>query len=118
MEDDHTLLFIQLKCSYFRLNLKDAYNEAVLTEAKATQQLSDAEVYLSQSNDIYEIKHKPVKWVVSTSFENIGQMINGCHKINYLDLLDALENFKQMTLQEFIDVLEKDMVIKHFVAKS
>lgn len=118
VEDDNTLLFIQLKCSYFRLNLKDAYNETALADATAVQQLNDAEDWLIEPNDIYEMKHKPIKWVVSTSFENIGKMEKGCHKINYFDLLDALKNFKSMPLIEFIDVLEKDLVLKHFVAKK
>jgi tetratricopeptide (TPR) repeat protein len=118
VEDDDTLLYCQLKCSYFRLNLKDAYYEETLVEAKAAKQLNDAQVYLNKPNDIYYSPHKPIKWIVSTSFENLGERADGCYKINYFDLLDALENFKPMSLQEFITILEKDMVMKQFVAKG
>jgi Holliday junction resolvase-like predicted endonuclease len=64
-EDDDTQLFIQLKCTYLRLNLQDAYNEVTMVEAKAAQQLNDAEVWLKQpDNGICEMHCKPVKWIV------------------------------------------------------
>lgn len=116
VEDNDTLLFIQLKRTYFRLDLKDAYYEAINTDSKAAKQLNEAEKYLGNPNSIYQIKHKPVKWIVSTSFENIGSKINDCHKVNYFEFLNALKNPETKTLSDLITELEADKNLKAFVA--
>ena len=116
VEDKDTLLFIQLKRTYFRLDLKDAYYEAINTDSKAAKQLIEAENYLENENSIYQIKHKPVKWIVSTSFENIGNKINGCHKVNYFELLNALKNPETKNLSDLVNELESDKNLKAFVA--
>ena len=108
IEDANTTLFIQLKRTYFRLLTKDAFNESVQSDKKASEQLNDAEISLKQENNIYNLKQKPVKWIVSTSFEGINTNVKGCRKINYFDLLFALENNKIKSLAELIAHLEKD----------
>lgn len=115
VEDKDTLLFIQLKRTYFRLDLKDAYYESINTDNKAAKQLNEAETFLTQNNSIYNVTKKPVKWIVSTSFENIGSIINGCRKINYFEFLNALKNPEVNTLKNLIDDLELDKNIKAFV---
>lgn len=116
IEDDSALLFIQLKRTYLRLDLKDAYYETCIMDAKASRQLNDAEEYLSTANDIYNITQEPHKWIVSTSFENMGEKINGCHKINYFELLHALRNPEIKTLRDFIHEMETDKNIKAFTS--
>ncbi len=116
VEDKDTLLFIQLKRTYFRLNLKDAYNETINTDSKAAKQLNEAEKYLEKENSIYYSKHKPVKWIVSTSFENIGNKINGCHKVNYFEFLNALKNPEIIKLSDLINELESDKNLKLFAS--
>jgi hypothetical protein len=115
VEDNNTLLFIQLKRTYFRLNLKDAYFDEVNVDTKAAKQLNEAEKYLRQPNHIYEIKDKPTKWILSTSFENIGNIINECHKINYFEFLNALNNPEIKRLKDLIDDLESDRYLKTYV---
>lgn len=114
VEDEDTVLFIQLKRTYFRLDLRDAYYESMNTDQKAARQLNDAEEYLKQSNSIYEFNHKPFKWIVSTSFENIGEKINGCSKINYFEILNLLRNLETQSLKDFIEYLESDRYLKAF----
>lgn len=113
-------LFIQLKRPYFRLNLKDAYNEYILVDRKAAQQLNDAEESLSKENDTnFQLKStiKPTKWIVTTSYENTFSDIEGCKKINYFDLLavlrrsDEIENFN--SLNNFILLVENDTILKN-----
>jgi ribosomal protein L18E len=89
VDDKDTLLFIQLKRTYFRIDLKDAYYDSILTDNKASKQLNEVEKYLEKENSIYQSKHKPVKWIVSTSFENIGSKINNCIKVNYFEVLKS-----------------------------
>jgi hypothetical protein len=112
VEDGETILFIQLKRTYFRLNLKDAYYESCKTDSKAAKQLNEAEKYLSQPNTIYNFKHQPHKWIVSTSFENVGEKINGCRKVNYFEFLNTLKNPEMKKLKDLITELEADKNLK------
>lgn len=116
VEDNDTLLFIQLKRTYFRLDLKDAYYEAINTDSKAAKQLNDAEKYLEKKNPIYQSKHKPVKWIVSTSFENIGSKIKGCFKVNYFEFLNALNNPDTKKLSDLVNELESNKNLKAFLS--
>jgi tetratricopeptide (TPR) repeat protein len=115
VEDNETLLFIQLKRTYFRLDLKDAYYDSINTDKKAAKQLNDAEKYLTQSDTIYRVNKKPIKWIVSTSFENIGVEINGCIKVNYFEFLNTLKNPAIIKLKDLIDNIESDGSINEFV---
>lgn len=116
IEDENDLLFVQLKRTYFRLTLKDSYYEAINRDSKAAKQLNNAEIYLEQPNTIYQMKHKPHKWIVSNSFENIGYEIEGCKKINYFDLLNALKKQEIITLSHLIQDLEKDRTLKTLIS--
>ncbi|VXB77275.1 conserved hypothetical protein [Flavobacterium sp. 9AF] len=108
VEDANTTLFIQLKRTYFRVSAKDAFNESEQSDKKASEQLNDAEISLKQDNNIYNLKQKPIKWIVSTSLEGINTNVKGCRKTNYFDLLFALENNKIKSLAELITHLQKD----------
>jgi len=118
VEDEETLLLIQLKRTYFRLDLKDAYYESCNTDSKAAKQLNEAEKYLELPNSIYCIKHKPHKWIVSTSFESVGEKINGCSKINYFEFLNALKNPETKKLKDLIMELEADKNLKSFLGTA
>lgn len=90
VEDKETTLFIQLKRTRFRLDLKDAYLESIISDRKAMQQLNDAERSLRTKNDIYKLKGELIKWIVTTSYENVLTEKQGCIKINYFDLLHTI----------------------------
>lgn len=113
IEDKHTLLVIQFKRTYLRFDLKDAYNEVKLSENKAFKQVSEGVKSLLKENEIYKVKNNPVKWLVSTSFENILKEVDDCKKINYFELLNALEKPELKTLNDIIVFLEKDKQMEH-----
>lgn len=116
VEDEDTLLFIQLKRTYFRLNLKDTYNETVNSDSKAAKQLNKAEKFLENPNPIYQINRLPIKWIVSTSFENVGEQKDGCTKINYFEFLNALKNPQVTALKDLISYLLADKYLKEVVS--
>jgi len=103
VEDGTTQLLIQLKRTYFRTTLKDAFYESVQSDRKAAQQLNDGVDFLKVDSSIFQLKTDPVKWIVSTSFENILTEIDGCLKVNYLDLIWMLRNEEFGLLKELID---------------
>lgn len=105
VEDDSSVLFIQLKRTYFRLDLESQYNEELNSEIHAMNQLNEAEKSLSKPNEIYHFKKKPIKWIVSTSLENIGKTFDGCLKVNYFDLFRILRTKEQKTIQGIYDNL-------------
>ena len=111
VEDNHTQLLIQLKRTYFRTNLKDAFFEVIQSDRKAAYQLLKAEEHYNKNESEFKLKENNVKWIVSTSFEGINQNINGCRKINYLDLLWALRHRKFNALQELIDYMKNDNIL-------
>lgn len=108
VEDANTTLFIQLKRTSFRVSAKDTFNESKQSDKKASQQLNDAEISLNKVNNIYNLKQKPIKWIVSTSFEGINSTIKDCRKINYFNLLIALEHPNIQSLDALVFYLEKD----------
>lgn len=112
VEDGDSLLFIQLKRTYLRLNSKDCYYESILIDKKAANQLNEAEKYLAKKNPIYNIQKAPVKWIVSTSCEGILQGIDGCSKVNYFELINALKNPEIKSLRELIMDVEGEMNLK------
>lgn len=108
IEDEYTQLFVQLKRTYFRLDLKDSYFETINSDLKAAKQLNQAEEFLNTWDEIFKIKTKPVKWIVSTSFENVSEKIDGCRKINFFELLRALETPSSLSLADFVVYIESD----------
>lgn len=112
VEDEDTLLFIQLKRTYLRLNSRDRYYESVLIDRKAAKQLNLAQEFLSHPNQVFSSKKNPIKWIVSTSFEGILQQIDGCRKVNYFELINALKNPEIKSLNELINDVESDTNLK------
>jgi hypothetical protein len=93
---------IQLKRTYFRTTLKDAFYESVQSDRKAAQQLNDGIDFLNTDSSIFQLKGEPVKWIVSTSFENVLTEIDGCLKVNYFELIWMLRNQEFDSLRELI----------------
>ncbi|QNA44285.1 tetratricopeptide repeat protein [Lacibacter sediminis] len=116
IEDDHDLLLVQLKRSYFRLDLKDAYFESINSDRKAINQIVRAERYLLNENPIYSVQKPVIKWVVSTSFENVGVLENGCEKVNYFELLRALENQEITNIKDLSVYIQSDQQIGSFIS--
>lgn len=113
VEDGGTVLFIQLKRTKLRLNPQDAYNETVMVDRKAKQQLNDAERFLTVPNNIYNLKGRdPIKWIVTTSYEGILSEIDGCVKVNYFDILHALRNYKLKSLNDLVSFMMNDDILK------
>jgi hypothetical protein len=102
VEDGSTQLMIQLKRTYFRTTLKDAFYESVQSDRKAAQQLNDGIDFLNTDSSIFQLKGEPVKWIVSTSFENVLTEIDGCLKVNYFELIWMLRNQEFDSLRELI----------------
>lgn len=116
VEDNDTLLFIQLKRTKFRLNPEDVYNEIINVDLKASRQLNNAEHSLKIPNKVYDTKGKqPVKWIVTTSYENVGESINGCRKVNYFDVLYVLRTFEIKSLKDMIAYIETDEPLNNFI---
>ena len=105
VEDRDTQLLIQLKRTYFRTTLKDAFYESVQSDRKAAQQLNDGVDFLKTDTSIFQLKSEPIKWIVSTSFENILTDIDGCLKVNYFDLIWMLRNRKFCSLGELVRLI-------------
>lgn len=118
VEDDSTTLLIQLKRTYLRINLKDAFYETMKSDDKASKQLNKAEAFFKSKNDIYNLKREVKKWIVSTSYEFINIDIADCNKINYFDLLFALENPELNSLNNIIDYLESNKNLLSFYNKE
>ena len=115
VSDNTNSLLIQLKRTKFRLDLREAYFESILTDRKASQQLNDVEKCLSEDNDLYKITGKAQKWIVSNSYENVLERIDGCLKVNYFDLIFALNNPEIVSLNQLFSYIEENKVIKNWV---
>jgi hypothetical protein len=112
IQDNDTQLFIQLKRTVFKLDLEDALKERFETDLKAAGQINEMIRSAAEypTNLKFEILPDARRWVVSTSFEGTLHMIDGCRKINYFDLIWALENSNLHfeTLNELIEYMERD----------
>lgn len=117
VEDESASILIQLKRTYFRLNDKDIYYESLYPDGKASQQLNDAEAFLKLDNEVHKLKHDPLKWIVTTSYENVLSEINGCTKVNYFDLLNVIKDSKVTKLIDLIDFITKDKLIKSIIVQ-
>jgi tetratricopeptide (TPR) repeat protein len=111
VSDDKDTLFMQLKRPYFRLTPKDSYYE-IQHDLKAVSQLNESERFLSLENEFFTLKHKPTKWYVSSSYEEIGKEMEGCRKVSYFDILHALRCNQFKSLKELILFIEKDELIR------
>ncbi|MCP9234741.1 restriction endonuclease [Lewinella sp. JB7] len=101
-------LIIQCKRSYVRSTLKDASFERSRTDGKAVRQLEMAEEFLFKPNKVYRLKKASKSWTVSTSFENLGTLMDGIQKVNYYELHWTLHLMQQseMPLSDFCKAVE------------
>jgi hypothetical protein len=83
-------LLIQLKRTQVRATLKEAYFEQQNSDHKAAEQLQKVERFLAVDNHVHSLKSNYRKWVVSTSFEHLGELTPGITKVNYYELLWTL----------------------------
>lgn len=108
VDDVETVLLLQLKRTYLRINIKDGFTENNMIDRKAARQLNKAEASLLAGSPVYKLDHKPVKWIVSTSFEGIHSVFDTCCKINYFEVVQVLKHQPFKTLQEFVAFIEHD----------
>jgi tetratricopeptide (TPR) repeat protein len=117
--DEGYALLIQLKRTNLRINTSAQYDELLKVDTKAADQLNKAETFLKTNNNIFNIgRRKVFKWIVSNSFENINTFIDGCLKVNYIELMLFLKNREGMSfdsLSSFISFNEKDTFFKEIV---
>ncbi len=113
--DGSTSLLIQLKNPYFRVNPKDAYAEQIINDAKAAQQLNNAEAWLKNENDIHQLKGSVIKWIVSSSFEHIGKVYEGCWKVNYFEILHIFKNPEIKTIRDLEDYILQDRLLLEII---
>jgi tetratricopeptide (TPR) repeat protein len=110
-----TVLLIQVKRTSLRLDSKAAYLESIQNDQKAIQQLNDSEVFLKSKDTPFDIENrKVVKWIVSTSFEGVNQVTDGCRKVSYFEILHAIQlydKFDTLSLEDFILFFEKDALL-------
>jgi hypothetical protein len=107
VSDNNTQLLIQLKRTTFKLDLSGARKEHFETDLKAAGQINEMIACVKESPSILdiEIDTNATKWIVSTSFEGTLNRIDDCSKINYFDLVWALEN-KNLKFREICDLIE------------
>jgi tetratricopeptide (TPR) repeat protein len=110
-DDGEHCILIQLKRTNLQLDPEGAYNESLLVDEGAAKQLNHGTEFLSGPNDIYKIKNPVSKWIVTTSFENINQEIDGCRKINYFELVHALDTGIK-NIKELVNYIEKDSLLR------
>jgi hypothetical protein len=115
IEDHELTLLIQVKRSHFRVTLKEAHFETLFSVKKAAYQLVQAEKCLLEDNSIFKLKNKPIKWIVSSSFENIGEVYGGCRKVNYFELINAINNPNVRSLKDIISDVETDKNFNDFL---
>lgn len=113
VSDGENDLLIQLKRTYFRLSLKDAFFETMNSDRKAMKQLLQGEDYFLNNPKEYKLSDKRYKWIVSTSFEGVNEVVEGCRKVNYYDLLWALRNFEFKSLDSLVEYFENDRILEY-----
>lgn len=101
VEDENTIILIQVKLSFWREKIEDYHNEKLNAETKAIKQLNLAEEYIKSDEKLHKGK-KIIKWMVSSSFENLGELEANIWKVNSLELMLILEEFPPETLEKLI----------------
>lgn len=115
VEDDNTTILIQIKRSSLRTTLPEYLNEKLNAELKAAQQLNDIEIYFLNDDSLYKPKNSIKKWIVSTSLEGINEIIEGCRKISYFELVWLLRQSEMNNLNDIIAFLEEDRYIDFLI---
>lgn len=109
INDGKSQLLIQLKRTKFKLDLASDYKDALETDLKASGQLNEAVDFLKMNPiDGLEILPNHEKWIVTTSFEGLHSVIDGCLKVNYFDLIWALKHIKFGSISELIEYINTD----------
>lgn len=111
ISDANNSLLIQLKRTYFKLNLKETYFDSVNVDRKAIYQLNEGEKYFLK-NKSSQFSENRIKWLVSTSFENVNKLYDHCRKVNYLDLVWILKNKKFLTIAELNKYVCNDSIME------
>lgn len=114
VDDGETTLLIQLKRTNFKLDQKGGFYDFYLTDRKAAHQLNSAERD-SELTNIFKARSVRRKWVVSTSFEQIGKEIKGCKKINYFELIRGLSSPELKSIKELENYLANDSELKTLI---
>ncbi len=112
IKDKTNILLIQVKRTYLRVNLPDMYWENRIVSEHGREQLikiiNDKKFRLDYKLDEFIV----TPWLVTTSFEGINRNDGKIKKINYLELLNALNNPGIKNLQDLIQSVESDENIK------
>jgi hypothetical protein len=112
IKDTNIILVIQLKRTYLRVNLEDMFWEDRIVSEHGREQLikimKDEKFRLDYKLDEFIV----TPWLVTTSFEGINRNDGKIKKINYLELLNALNNPGIKNLQDLIQNVESDENIK------
>ncbi len=111
VSDSESQLLIQLKRTLFRTNLLGQEKERAEVDLKAAMQINMAVEFLQEFPGEISILKKHVKWIVSTSFENVLRDFEGCKKINFFDLTWALQMKEFKNLNELVMYMESDHVL-------
>ncbi|NPE29029.1 hypothetical protein HNV12_13905 [Methanococcoides sp. SA1] len=107
--DGKDTILIQLKRTKMRFNLKDAYFEYINTDRKASRQINKVQKYFDSDPGT------KYKWVVTNSYENVYTEIDGCLKVNYLDLVTILKSFaniKETSISDLVDRITSDSQVR------
>ena len=63
---------------------------------------------MKNKNDVHQLKGPVIKWIVSSSFEHIGKIYDGCRKVNYFEVLHVLEKAEVKTICDLQEYMESD----------
>lgn len=118
VEDGNSQILIQLKRTYFRLTTKQSYHENMLIDQSGAKQLNNGIQYVQENRLPLNIQKNSVKWLVSTSFENVGSEIYGCRKVNYFDIIQLLNDEEVNSVADLIHAIETDVLLYNFIREG
>lgn len=117
IESEQSIVLIQLKRSFFRTELEEAYNEIETSTRKAARQLNEAEPYYVKQLESQKKSKSIHKWIVSTSFENLYHNYNGALKLNYFEIIQSFHVSNFDSLEDWIKYMEGDLFFKETAIK-
>lgn len=106
VEDNTSIILIQVKRTKFRLNLEEQYNEFINVDRKACRQINNAIKEFPQKFGFDIGDRKVYKWIVSNSFERSYQRINGCLKVPVFDIFRMAGRNTFVSVAEFAESVE------------
>ena len=108
VDDGKKQLLLQLKRTKLKLDLASNYKDVLETDLKASGQLNEGVKSLNaQPIPGLDIMENHRLWIVTTSFEGILNTIDNCLKVNYFDLLWALDK-KFDSIEKLREYIELD----------